>query len=140
MRLQTQITIHAPVEQVWTVLTDFKSYATWNPFIKKVEGHIEKGQHIHVELGGMKFKPIVLNFDPETEFRWKGKLFMKGIFDGEHYFNFQEQKDGTTLFSHGEIFSGILVRLFKNKLLTETKSQFEQMNLALKERAEALNN
>ena len=140
MRLQTEILIHAPAHLVWQALTAYTKYSEWNPFIKKIEGQVEKGQKIHVELGGMKFNPMVLNFDPETEFRWKGKLFIKGIFDGEHFFQLQSQENGSTMFTHGEIFTGLLVPIFKKKLFTETKSQFEQMNVALKKRAEAMAN
>lgn len=32
--IRTEIKIHAPVTIVWQTLTDFASYADWNPFIK----------------------------------------------------------------------------------------------------------
>jgi carbon monoxide dehydrogenase subunit G len=105
MEIQTKITINATAEKVWTVLTDFNNY-DWNPFIKSIDGDARKGETIHVELGGMRFKPEVLSFNENQEFRWKGKLMMKGIFDGEHYFNLEE-KNGLTLFTHGELFSGL---------------------------------
>jgi len=133
MEIQTQITINAKAETVWNVLTNFNDYA-WNPFIKTVEGRMQKGNTIRVELGGMT-KPEVLNFEANKEFRWKGKLVLKGIFDGEHFF-ILEEKNGATLFTHGEIFSGIVVPLFQKKLLGETKDGFGAMNLALKNKCE----
>jgi hypothetical protein len=34
----------------------------------------------------MTFKPTILTLESNKEFRWKGKLGITGIFDGEHYF------------------------------------------------------
>jgi hypothetical protein len=30
------------------------------------------------------FKPKVLSVRPERELRWLGRLFVRGVFDGEH--------------------------------------------------------
>lgn len=136
MEIQTQIKINAKPETVWEVLSNFKNY-DWNPFIKTVEGDVRLGNTIKVELGGMTFKPEVLRFEINKEFRWKGKLGIKGLFDGEHYFLLEEQMNSETLFTHGEIFTGILVPLFKKKLLGETKDGFGAMNEALKKECEA---
>ena len=135
MELKTQININATPKMVWEKLTNFTDYS-WNPFIKSIAGNIKKGNFINVELGGMKFKPEVLQFETNKEFRWKGKLFVKGLFDGEHYFILEEQADGSTVFIQGEIFSGILIPLLKKKLKGETKDYFVAMNDALKLLAE----
>lgn len=135
MELKTEILINASPEKVWQTLTNFPDY-TWNPFIKSITGEVKVGNTITAELGGMTFKPKVLKFEPQKEFRWKGKLFIKGLFDGEHYFLLEKQNDGSTKFTHGEIFSGILVPLFKKKLMTETKDGFVAMNEALKKSCE----
>lgn len=136
MEIQTQITINASQEKVWETLTNFTNYA-WNPFIKTIEGDVRKGNTIKVALGGMTFKPEVLQFENNQEFRWKGKLGLKGIFDGEHFFTLKEE-EGKTIFTHGELFSGLLVPLFKKKLLGETKDGFVAMNEALKKECEAV--
>lgn len=135
--IKTSIKINATPEQVWNVFSDFESYKNWNPFISSLTGDVVKGKTIQVSIPGMNFKPEILAFEKNKELRWKGKLLFKGVFDGEHYFQLEENKDGTTTFHHGENFSGFLVRFFKNKLMTETKSGFESMNLKLKERVES---
>ena len=56
----------------------------------------------------MDFKPIVLKNQFRQEFRWKGKLGMKGIFDGEHYFILEEISTKQTRFIQGENFTGLL--------------------------------
>ena len=66
-----------------------------------------------MHLEGMKpqvFTPKVLKLKKNREFRWLGHLFIKGLFDGEHYFVLEESDNGGTKVIHGEIFSGILVR------------------------------
>jgi uncharacterized membrane protein len=35
--IHTEIDIGAPVEKVWDLLTDFKNFELWNPFIRKIE-------------------------------------------------------------------------------------------------------
>ena len=87
------------------------------------------------ESKSMTFKPVISKFEKNKEFRWKGKLFFKGLFDGEHYFKLSDNKNGSTTFTHGENFGGILVGLLE-KTLKNTKVGFELMNDALKKESE----
>lgn len=137
MKIETQITIAATPEKVWEILTDFKRYPQWNPFIKSIEGVVEVGNQIKISLPDMKFSPQVLVFEKNRELKWLGKLFLKGLFDGEHRFLLEGLPNGETLFTHSEAFSGILVPLFKTKLETNTKAGFEAMNQQLKIQAES---
>ena len=132
MELKTEILINAEPRKVWGILTDFKNYPNWNPFIKSLTGNIKIGNQIKVELQGMTFKPKVLTFKKEKEFSWLGHLLVKGIFDGEHLFKLTDNKNGTTKFEQSEKFKGILVPLLKKKLITETKDGFIEMNKRLK--------
>ncbi len=83
----------------------------------------------------MIFRPIVLKFDENKEFRWLGKLLIKGLFDGEHYFILTDNGNGSTAFTHGEEFKGLLVSVF-SRILEKTKIGFELMNEALKKGCE----
>ncbi len=136
LQIETQIKINATAEQVWETFSDFENYKSWNPFISSIQGSMTKGSILKADIGDMKFKPTVLKNDPAKEFRWLGKLYFKGLFDGEHYFILKSINESTTLFIHGEHFSGLLVGLFKSKLLNETKQGFVAMNNALKELVE----
>lgn len=138
--IETEILINASPEKVWAVLTDFEHHPKWNPFIKSIEGEKAVGKQLKVAIqppggGGMTFKPEVLAFEANKEFRWKGKLLVKGIFDGEHYFRLADAGNGATRFSHGEKFSGFLVALM-GSMLDKTKAGFELMNEALKKECE----
>lgn len=139
--IYSEIVINAFPEKVWKEFTNFKSYPEWNPFIKSLQGSPEKGNKIEVFLQppgkkGMLFKPRVLSFEPSHEFRWIGKLFIGGLFDGEHTFLLKDNKDGTTTFIQFERFKGLLIPFMKKMLDRNTLTGFNQMNEALKLRCE----
>lgn len=115
-QLETQIEIEAPVERIWSLLIDFPSYCRWNPFVRSIEGNPTVGQALNIFIqppgsNGMRFRPTVLAVEPNRELRWKGKLFLPGLFDGEHYFTLEPKSQGRLVFHQGEVFSGLLVPL-----------------------------
>ncbi len=134
--IKSSIDIKSSPEEVWNVLVDFEKYPEWNPFIHSISGSPIVGQTIHAKIQTMSFKPKVLVFDTNKEFKWKGKLLFKGFFDGEHQFQLIENPNGSTTFIQREVFSGILVGLFSKKLDNETLPGFIEMNKKLKERCE----
>lgn len=134
--IQTSIIIKSTPEKVWQVLTDFESYPKWNPFVKSLTGEMVVGQYIAIQLDGMSFKPQLLVYDEKKELRWKGKLLMKGLFDGEHTFVIEPNGDDSVTFHHAEEFNGLLVALFSKNLDKKTKPGFEAMNRALKKQVE----
>ena len=85
---------------------------------------------------GMTFRPIVLLARQNRELRWLGRLFVPGIFDGEHYFQLEPLAPNRVKFIHGERFSGLVVPLAKRRLEGETRAGFVATNEALKGRAE----
>ncbi len=140
-RISTDIIIYAPKEIVWKVLTDFKSYPDWNPFIKLFKRVPEKGRRFKVVIQQpgskpMTFSPVCLELSDNSELRWLGSLGFKGLFDGEHIFELFDEEYGKTRFVQRENFSGILVPLLWKQLDKKTRKGFELMNEALKERAE----
>lgn len=139
--IKTQITIQAAPERIWEVLTQFDKYAGWNPFIKSIQGNAKVGEKIIVRLEppgakGMTFKPKVLAFETNKEFKWIGHLFFPGLFDGEHRFELIDNGNGTTTFIQAEKFKGILVRMLSKMLDGSTLNGFKAMNEQLKLEAE----
>jgi hypothetical protein len=135
------IEIDASPAMVWATLTDTASFRDWNPFMHRAEGELRPSARLEVEIeppGGrsMKFKPTVLSVEPEHELRWIGRLIMPGLFDGEHSFRLEPLESGSTRFTMAEHFTGLLVPLFGGTL-AKTQAGIEQMNVALKARAEA---
>ena len=139
--LKTEIIINAPIAKVWQVLTNFKAYPEWNPFIKRISGELGIASKLEVSIqpkgqNAMTIKPTILDVQEEKEFRWLGHLFIRGLFDGEHYFQLEVLSPKQTKLIHGENFNGILVGLLMKMIGESTLAGFEAMNKALKERAE----
>lgn len=123
-------------------MIDFKAYQEWNPFIRKVDGTARQGNRISakIHLGNrtMTFRPTVLVVDPNKELRWLGHLFIPGMFDGEHSFTIKPLNENQVLLIQNEEFNGLLTPFFTS-MLEDTRRSFEEMNRALKERAERTN-
>jgi hypothetical protein len=138
--IQTEILILADTAKVWDVLMNFDSYPKWNPFITSISGERKLGNRLTVSINppggkGMTFKPNILTLEANKEFRWKGKLGINGIFDGEHYFILESVDKDITKFIHGEKFSGLLVP-FVRKMLDKTQKGFQLMNESIKNECE----
>lgn len=140
-KIETTTIIHSTPQKVWQTLMDFDQYEQWNPFIKSIDGVASTGETLKVVIqpDGMKaqvFRPEVIQIKVNKEFRWVGHLFVKGLFDGEHYFLIQPTGDGSVTLIHGEIFRGLLARVILKMIRKSTRSGFEAMNNALKLKAE----
>ncbi len=140
--LHTEIEIDASAERVWAVLSDFSSYPQWNPFIRSVIGAPQQGARIQIVIqpsGGkvMRFSPVILAAETGRELRWLGRFLFPGLFDGEHRFLIEPLGEGKVRFQQSERFSGLLVSLLRGSLDRDTKRGFEEMNRALKAKAES---
>jgi hypothetical protein len=140
-QLRSEIDVHATPERVWQVLTDFAAYPQWNPFITRADGEARRGRRLTLRMqpaGGraMTFRPTVLEAAQERELRWLGRLLVPGLFDGEHRFTIRPLGDGQVRLVQQEDFRGLLVPLLAGSLDRRTLPAFEQMNQALKRRAE----
>ena len=58
------------------------------------------------------------------------------LLNGEHIFAIEQLEQGRVRFVHREVFDGLLTSFFGKSLDTDIKQGFEEMNRALKERAE----
>ena len=138
--VRSEIEIEAPAERVWNLLTDFSRFPEWNPFIRKASGQPKVGERLEVNLQpsgtrSMTFKPIVLKADSGRELRWIGRLLIPGLFTGEHSFTIEQLGGKRVRFVQSERFTGLLVPLLRGSV-NDARRGFEEMNQALKERAE----
>jgi hypothetical protein len=63
-----------------------------SPFITSISGEPKLGAKLKVSIKppegkGLTFKPTFFTLESNKEFRWKGKLGITGIFDGEYFFD-----------------------------------------------------
>lgn len=137
--IETSITIAATPARVWSILMDFQGYPDWNPFIRSISGQAKVGGALDVSVqppghAVSRFRPRVVEAEPERLLAWRGTLPVPGLFTGEHRFTLDNAAGGT-LFRQTESFSGLLVP-FVGSILKATEAGFSNMNEALKARAE----
>jgi hypothetical protein len=140
--LRTEIEIAAPADRIWSILTDFAAYPSWNPFVVSISGALQLQERLVVKMrppGGsaMTFKPHVSKLSPGSAFAWRGSLPIPGLFGGEHSFELSALGPDKVRLVHSEQFSGVLVPLLQKSLNGATRKGFEAMNEALKARAES---
>lgn len=140
--IKTFIDIHATPETVWRVLTDFSAYAKWNPFIRDASGNAREKQRLRLTMqlphgGTHRFSPRIVRAIPAAELRWRGKLLIDGLFDGEHTFIIVPHGLKGVRLIQREKFSGLLAPLILLFVQKKTTEGFQLMNRALKKVAEA---
>jgi hypothetical protein len=139
--VQSQIEINSSPELVWKILIDFDTYEQWNPFINKIIGVPKEGSriHIHIETPSgkhRKYSPTVTKVEVGRELRWLGKSSLPGFLNGEHIFTIEELAPERVRFIQREVFNGLLPWLFGSTLDEDVRLGFDDMNNALRKRAE----
>jgi hypothetical protein len=131
--------IAASPERVWQVLSDTAAYPEWNPFVRRLDGSLELGSRISVDLQpGQKkpqtMQPKIVDFKPGHTFTWLGHVGVPGLLDGRHTFTVEPYGDGARLIQH-EVLCGALTPLFRSMLTRDTPRAFLALNDALARRA-----
>lgn len=140
--ISTTAEIDAPPARVWSVLVDLPSYSEWNPFIIEAGGTVAAGNTLTLRMAlqgrePMTITPRLLVVDPDHELRWKGRLLLPGLFDGEHAFVLTPLENGRTRLDHRERFAGLLLPIAKGMVYDGTVRAFHALNAALAKRAAA---
>jgi hypothetical protein len=139
--VRSEIEINSYPENVWKILTDFATYDQWNPFINQITGLPTEGSKIDIYIEtpsgkNRKYSPRITKVEEGRELRWFGKSSLPGFLNAEHIFTIEELQPGSVRFIQREVFDGLLTRLFGKGLDTDVMQGFQDMNDALKKRAE----
>lgn len=139
--MRTEIEMATTPERIWALLTGFEGSPQWNPFIPRASGEVTAGARLEVTIKpfrakGRTFRPIALRAEPNREQPWRGRLWLPGLFDGQHIFTIGPMGHNRVLFVQREIFTVLLISLFAGELDPKLRPSFEEMNQALKARAE----
>lgn len=140
-QIYSEVVIAAPAAAVWSVLTDVRRYAEWNPFIKRIDGRLEPGQRLAIAIEpvpgkSISFRPLLVRVLDRREIRWIGRAGIAGLFDGEHSLALEPEENDATRFVHQETFSGVLVPFLWWYLKPRLENGFTAMNNALRRRVE----
>jgi hypothetical protein len=122
------------------VLVDLPAYSEWNPFIVGAEGKVAVGETLSLRMAlpgrdPMTIEPRLLVVEPGRELRWKGRVLVPGLFDGEHAFVLTPLANGRTRLDHSERFAGLLLPIAKSMIYDATVESFHALDAALAERA-----
>ena len=139
--VRSEIEINSYPESVWNILIDFATYEQWNPFINKIVGAPTEGSKIDIYIEtpsgkNRKYSPRITRVEEGRELRWFGKSSLPGFLNAEHIFTIEELQPERVRFIQREVFNGLLTRVFGKGVDTDIKQGFEDMNDALKKRAE----
>jgi hypothetical protein len=140
--VRTIITIAAPPERVWAVLTDFAAYPQWNSVISRVRTELREGAgnrfRIKIEATPeIGFAAKLVRCVPGRELAWRGGApLVPALAWGEHYFELAPVDGGTRL-THGENFGGLLGLAMRGKVHARVTRTYAGFNEGLKARAEA---
>jgi hypothetical protein len=139
--VRSEIEINSYPESVWRILIDFAAYDQWNPFINKIIGPPTEGSKIDIYIEtpsgkNRKYSPRITKVEEGRELRWFGKSSLPGFLNAEHIFTIEELQPERVRFIQSELFDGLLTRVFGKGIDTDIRQGFQDMNDALKKRAE----
>jgi hypothetical protein len=140
--VRTSLTIAAPPDRVWAVLTDFAAYPQWNSVISRVRADVRAGGRIKFRIKierspTLAFDALILRCEPGRELAWRGGApLVPALAWGEHWFRIAPAGEGSEL-THGEEFGGLLALMIRGPMHARVTRTYEGFNRALKARAEA---
>ena len=131
------VSIRAPKEVVWPILTDAAAYADWNPVIERMEGAMSQGGTLTVyprQQAQRNFTVIVEEVALQRKMVWRRHLPF-GSLVGTRTFLVRPNKDGVE-FEMREVYTGWLAHWLR-RVMPDWQLNFEQFAVALKKRAES---
>jgi len=138
--LRTEIEIQASPEKVWQALINLDKYPDWNPFIHHAMGKAKVGEKVDITFRSgakdMTLHCTVIKVEPNRELCWKYHVILPGLWSGEHSFTIEPMGASRVRFIDKEIFTGLLIPLQAKDIDTNTRRDFEAMDMALKAKVE----
>ncbi|MFO8100548.1 MAG: SRPBCC domain-containing protein [Dehalococcoidia bacterium] len=139
--IETRTQVQAPPDKVWSILTDLENYASWNPFITRARGELLPGNKLEIHRtvpGGkpMIVHPTVTSIVPGRQLVWTEKTRIPRCFDVDHIFEVHPAGDNVSTLVQRKVFRGMLVPFVWSSLPQSTRITLEEINEALRARAE----
>jgi uncharacterized protein YndB with AHSA1/START domain len=131
-------TIAAPPEQVWAVLADGGSWASWDSGVTGVSGRIAAGEKVTVRSEvspGRAFPVKVTAFEPSRRLEFTGGMPL-GLFRGVRTYTLTPDGGGGTLFRMREEYTGPLLGLIWRSM-PDLQPSFDRFAAGLKRRVES---
>ena len=138
---RTTFPVAASAAVVWRVLVDFKRWPEWNPSVPAISGDARVGSTLSLTLAmprrpSAKVKAQITELDPERRFSWHGNIGVDRFFAGTREFEIDSQPDGTVQVTHIETVTGLFYPVFRAIMGRAIQEHHDNLNTALKDRAE----
>ena len=140
VKLEHRVGVQAPVEEIWKILVDLESWPKWCALYPKTAGVIRIGSELNLEVAVpgqpvRAIKPVVVDWVPNEQILWRLSMFA-GLMKSTRYFEIEQLAPGSCIFSHGEMFEGMLGPSVAKRLSGPLKRAFRDMGEAVKGLAE----
>ena len=132
----TEALVRAPLDTVWSVLTNLAEWSRWNPDVEYVdmEGPLAAGTAFRWKAAGAAISSELQEVEPKRRIVWTGRILgIRAI----HAWTFEERADGTLVRTE-ESFDGLLARLFAKSLQRMLASSLAKGLEALKMECERI--
>jgi uncharacterized protein YndB with AHSA1/START domain len=119
-----EIEIGASPEAVWSALTDFERWPSWNPDVKSMSfgGEVGEGAVFRWRAGPGTITSTIRRVDPPRLIGWTGKTL--GI-EAVHVYRLEPRGSGTHVTSE-ESYEGLVARLFRRPISRMLKSALDK--------------
>jgi hypothetical protein len=111
IRASLQIVIDAPIEKVWSILTDVNDWPAWQPEIKAAHlaGSLAAGTGFTWTTGGVQIKSTIALVRPVRQIAWTGSSLNA---HAVHQWRLEPLAGNRTLVKTDESMSGFLLTSF----------------------------
>lgn len=114
VQAQAELPIDAPLDQVWSLLTDISAWSRWNPGVNRVvvKGPIAAGTEFTWRSGRVPIASKLVQVAAEAQIAWTGRSL--GM-DAVHVWTF-EARDGSVMAHTEESLDGLLARWMQGRM------------------------
>ena len=134
------VTIEAPVETVWRVLTDFDRYGEWNPFTPYVKAELAMGAPVdmRVAMGAFRLKQteIICALEPPRRLAWRTTIGAHWLLHAVREQRLEALGEAACRYATTDEFRGVLMPLVMLPSGGFVRRGFNAVAWALKRRAE----
>jgi len=142
LRIEHRVGVQAPAEVIWEVISDLKSWESWNKLYPKASGDIRIGSVLEITLvlpgqAPQQIRPTVLEWVPNEQLHWR-LIMLGGLVRTIRFFEIESLAEASCIVSNGEIIGGLMGPRLGKRMARTIYRAFAEMDEALKARAEAL--
>lgn len=129
----TEVTLDAPIAEVWALLADVHNWSNWNRIFRFSRASLKPGGAgmLWARIGPAEI-PLRVKFqvvDEQRELRWEGGV--GPVLHGSHYLKLEAIDDTHTRLTHGETFKGVVISASWKLLVGQLPAAYKAFNKQL---------